>query len=138
MSRFLDTNVLLYSISSASADQRKREIAIQALQRHDNVLSTQVLQEFYVQGTRATRPDPLPHQTATGFIESWTRFPICGADIRLVRAALALRERYRWSYRDSAIVAAAQLMGCDELWSEDLQYGQVVDGLRIFDPFADT
>ena len=53
---FLDTNILLYSISRNPADALKRERAIALLGRDDGALSVQVLQEFYVQATRATRP----------------------------------------------------------------------------------
>ena len=66
MPHFLDTNILLYSISRNPADALKRELAIALLDRDDGALSVQVLQEFYVQATRATRPRPLPHETAVG------------------------------------------------------------------------
>jgi predicted nucleic acid-binding protein len=57
---FLDTNILLYSISRSPAETSKRDRAIELLERDDGALSVQVLQEFYVQATRSTRPDPLP------------------------------------------------------------------------------
>ena len=66
MPHFLDTNILLYSISRNPADALKRERAIALLGRDDGALSIQVLQEFYVQATRATRARPLPHETAVG------------------------------------------------------------------------
>ena len=57
MLRFVDTNVLLYSISRAPSEQLKRERAIKVLQQDDLALSAQVLQEFYWQATRTTRPN---------------------------------------------------------------------------------
>ena len=138
MSRFLDTNVLLYSISTDAAEAHKREVAVACLDEADNALSVQVLQEFYVQSTRASRPDALPHDLAVGLIETWLRFPVRTADLTLLREALALTERYRFSYWDAAIVAAARLSGCNELWSEDLQSGMAIGDLTIVNPFLRT
>ena len=72
--RFLDTNILLYSISRDRREAVKRERAIILLERDDVGLSIQVLGEFYVQATRTTRRDALPHDIAAGLIESWLRF----------------------------------------------------------------
>ena len=57
--RFIDTNILLYSISRDRAEARKRDIAIALLEADDIALSVQVLQEFYVQATRTTRRDAI-------------------------------------------------------------------------------
>ena len=61
---FFDTNILLYSISSVAEEASKRERALTLLDGDDGALSVQVLQEFYTQATRATRPDRLSHQIA--------------------------------------------------------------------------
>ena len=76
--RFLDTNILLYSISGNPAEVAKRDCAIALLDRDDNALSTQVLAEFYVQATRPTRTDAIPHEIAAGLIQTWTRSPHIG------------------------------------------------------------
>jgi predicted nucleic acid-binding protein len=136
VSRFLDTNVLLYSISTAAAEGRKRDIAVACLAEAHNVLSVQVLQEFYVQSTRPTRQDALPHELAVGLLEAWLRFPVIQTSLALLGETLSLRARYGWSYWDAAVVAAARQAGCDELWTEDLQNGQRVGGLLIVNPFA--
>ena len=70
---FLDTNTVLYSISRDPSEASKRERAINLLERDDGALSVQVLQEFYVQATRPTRPDPLPHDITAGVIATWLR-----------------------------------------------------------------
>ena len=62
--RFVDTNVLLYSISSLPAEAIKAAKAQSLLLARDLALSVQVLQEFYVQATRASRADPLTHDEA--------------------------------------------------------------------------
>ncbi len=74
--RFLDTNVLLYSISTHPAEAPKHAIAAALLERDDLALSVQVLQEFYVQATRASRTDALSHDIAAALIRTWLRFTV--------------------------------------------------------------
>jgi predicted nucleic acid-binding protein len=132
---FLDTNILLYSISSDPNEASKRERAIALLDRDDIRLSTQVLQEFYVQATRVSRDDRLPHEIAAGLVRAWQRFHVQETSVALVNAALELKARYGFSYWDAAIVAAAIAQGCRELYSEDLSHGQVVEGVQVINPF---
>ena len=135
MTRFVDTNVLLYSISRAPAEASKREIAIALLDADDIALSVQVLQEFYVQATRATRPDALPHDIAAGLIHTWLRFKIQETTLAIVLGALDIKAAYKLSYWDAAILATARTLGCRELLSEDMSHGQEVEGVRIVNPF---
>jgi predicted nucleic acid-binding protein len=132
---FLDTNILLYSISRDPAESVKRERAIELLDEYDLVLSIQVLQEFYVQATRASRADSLPHALAVLLIEKWSRFPIQDMTLAVLKGALRIRETHVLSFWDSAIIAAALARRCDTLYTEDLNHGQVVEGLRIINPF---
>ncbi len=135
MPHFLDTNILLYSISRAPAETAKRERAIALLGRDDGALSVQVLQEFYVQATRATRRDALPHAIAAGLIATWTRFAVQEITLAIVSSALEIKARHRFSYWDSAIIAAARALGCRELYSEDMSHGREVEGVVIVNPF---
>ena len=70
MPRFLDTSILLYSISQDLSETAMRDRAVGIIDAGNNALSVQVLQEFYVQATRPTRRDRLPHDIATGLIRS--------------------------------------------------------------------
>ena len=133
--RFLDTNILLYSISRDGAEERKRRVAIAALDRDDNALSVQVLQEFYAQATRVTRPDALPHETAAGLVRTWLRFEVQDITVPVMMGALEIKARYGLSYWDAAIVAAARALGCRELLSEDMAHGREMDGVTIRNPF---
>jgi predicted nucleic acid-binding protein len=133
--RFLDTSILLYSISRHPAEARKRDAAITLLDAEDVALSVQVLQEFYVQATRATRPDALPHEIAAGLIRTWLRFPIQETTLPVMLGALEIKAAHSLSYWDAAIVAAARALGCRELLSEDMSHGQVIDGVRVVNPF---
>lgn len=63
------------------------------------------------------------------------RFHVQAATPALVLAALDLKSRYGFAYWDAAILAAALAQGCGLLYSEDLSHGQIVEGLRIVDPF---
>ena len=74
--RFVDTNVLLYAVSKSPAESEKARAALELLQSTDLALSVQVLQEFYVQATRASKPNALTHAQATGLIEAFLRFPV--------------------------------------------------------------
>ncbi|MEO8658024.1 MAG: PIN domain-containing protein [Bryobacteraceae bacterium] len=135
MPHFLDTNVLLYSISRSSDESLKRERAISLLADDSGAVSIQVLQEFYVQATRSSRSDAIPHESATGLIEAWSRFRIQDMTLSVLNSALLIRQEYGFSYWDSAIVAAAKALGCVRLYTEDLNHGQVVDGVTIINPF---
>jgi predicted nucleic acid-binding protein len=135
MTRFLDTNILLYSISRDPAEAPKRNIAIGLLDTDDVALSVQVLQEFYVQATRATRSDALPHDIAVGLIRTWLRFRIQETTLPVVLGALEIKAAHDLSYWDAAILAAARALGCRELLSEDMSHGREVEGVSIVNPF---
>ena len=133
--RFLDTNILLYSISTAREERAKRDVARKLLDADDNALSVQVLQEFYVQATRAGRPDALPHDVAVALIEAWLRFPVQDITLAIMSDALAIKQTAQLSYWDAAIIAAARALDCAELLSEDLPQGQTIAGVTIVNPF---
>ena len=132
---FFDTNILLYSISSIAEEASKRERALALLDGDDGALSVQVLQEFYAQATRATRPGRLSHQIAAAFISKWTRFRLQDVTLAILNAALEIRATHRFSYWDSAIIAAARALGCRELYTEDMSHGREVEGVLIINPF---
>lgn len=133
--RFVDTNVLLYAVSTDPGETVKAERARAVLTSTDLALSVQVLGEFYVQATRSSRPDAMTHEQAAGLVESFTRFRVQTGTTAVVLGALALRGRYQLSYWDAMIVEAARALGCEEVLTEDLQHGQDLAGVRVVDPF---
>jgi predicted nucleic acid-binding protein len=134
--RFVDTNVLLYAVSRSPDERPKAAAALALLEADDLVLSVQVLQEFYVQVTRASRPDRLSHDQAVLLIESFRlRFPVQDITVPLLHAALATAARFRISYWDAAIVEAARLRACATVLSEDLAHDQDFAGVRVHNPF---
>lgn len=134
--RFVDTNVLLYAVSTAPDEKDKKTRALAILDDSDLALSIQVLQEFYVQSTRPTRPQRLAHAEAVALIESWLRFRTEELTTTLLRNALATKERWQLSFWDAAIVEAARAAGCPVLLTEDLQHGMDFAGVVVENPFA--
>ena len=135
--RLADTNVLLYAVSSMEVDAEKRLRARALLQRSDLAVSVQVFQEFYYQSTRYTRPDRLTHDEALDFLGTLIRFPVQDITLPIFREAVRLSNRFHLSYWDSAILAAALALGCDAVYSEDLNPQQDYDGIRVLNPFLE-
>ena len=134
---FLDTNVLVYAISSAEADAAKSRKALNLVQRSEFGLSAQVLQEFYVTVTRKIRK-PLTPELAVALMDEYRVFPMVPTDYTLIVAAVELSLRYRISYWDGAIVAAAEALGAPTLYTEDLAHGQRYGKVRAVNPFLET
>ena len=133
--RFFDTNVLVYAASSSAADRAKRTLALKLIQELDFGLSAQVLQEFYV--TRKFRK-PLAPEAAIALMEAYRVFPTVPTDYPLIVSAVELSLKYGISYWDGAIIAAAQVLEADTLYTEDLNHGQLYEGVRALNPFLDS
>jgi len=134
---FLDTNVLVYAVSSAKDDAAKRRKALDLDQRTEFELSAQVLQEFHVTVTRRIRA-PLSPEQAVALMDEYRVFPTVPTDYPLIVAAAELSLRYRLSYWDGAILAAAQALEAPVLYTEDLSHGQVYGRIRAVNPFLDA
>jgi predicted nucleic acid-binding protein len=134
---FLDTNILVYAVSSAAADTAKSTKALDLVQRSDFGLSAQVLQEFYVTVTRKIRK-PLAPELAVALMEEYRVFPTVPTDYPLIVLAVELSLRYRISYWDGAIVAAALALEAPVLYTEDLNHGQSYGPVRAVNPFLEA
>ncbi|TVS12639.1 MAG: PIN domain-containing protein [Wenzhouxiangella sp.] len=132
---FLDTNVLVYAVTADPDEAHKREAALTLIEREEFALSAQILQEFYVTVTRKLEK-PLSSLQAMEWIEQWEAFPCVGIDAALVKVAAELSERYRISYWDGAVIAAAELAGAGIVYSEDLNDGQRYGQVVISNPFS--
>jgi predicted nucleic acid-binding protein len=133
--RFIDTNILLYSLDLQPVESEKAAIALRILKDPDLVLSVQVLQEFYVQATHSRRPDALSHEMAARLIKTWLRFRVQENTVAVLESAFDIKKRFQTSYWDAAIIAAAKISHCSELLSEDLNHGQDYDGVMVVNPF---
>ena len=133
--RFVDTNVLLYAISTDPDEAAKAAAARAILASADLALSVQVLQEFYVQATRPTRQCRITHEQASLLIEAWLRFPVQDVTVPIMRAAATTAQASHISYWDAAVIEAARALGCASVLSEDLGDGRNFGGIHVENPF---
>jgi len=135
MNVFFDTNVLVYAATGAGAEIAKRRRALDLIASEEFCTSAQVLQEFFVTVVRkAARP--LPPAKALEWIEQWAVFPCQPIDRALVQIAIEISERFKISYWDAAILAAADAQGARTVYSEDLNDGQQYGRVRVINPFG--
>jgi predicted nucleic acid-binding protein len=134
---FVDANVLLYSRDPRDPAKQVRANAwLDVLWRESRGhTSMQVLSEFYYNATRKLSPVVPPEDAwarASTFF-AWNPQPI---DEPLLRRAREVEERWRLSWWDSMVVAAAQIQGCTLLLTEDLQDGAVFGTVTVRSPFT--
>jgi predicted nucleic acid-binding protein len=136
MKSFVDSNVLVYLFDQdAPAKKAVTQRIIQTEGSLGNLqLSTQVLQEFYVSVTRKLA-QPLKPETALEAISRFAAFSIVVVDVQLIIGAIQRSRVDSLSFWDSLIIDAALMAGSQRLWSEDLQDGRIVNGMRIENPF---
>jgi predicted nucleic acid-binding protein len=132
---FFDTNVLVYADDASSREKQKRAIALfaQHLREGTAVVSLQVLQEYFV---AATRKLGVAAEMAQRRVEILARARVVLFEPADVIAAIELHRLTRVSFWDALIVQAARSVGARTLYSEDLQAGAVLGGVRIVNPFA--
>ena len=93
-----------------------------------------MLQEFYVNVTRKVE-QPLPPEFAAQIIGDLSVWPVHRPSVDDVLYAIRLQSRFQLSFRDAMIVASALQLGCQVLWSEDLNPAQVYEQLSVVNPF---
>jgi predicted nucleic acid-binding protein len=134
---FVDTNVLIYA-HDIDAGQ-KHEIAKAVLRElwsdRAGLLSTQVLQEFYVNATRKIKT-PLAKPEARTVVDTYAAWCVDGITSTDISAAFQLEDRGRIGFWDALILAVAVRSGARRVLSEDLNSGQAIAGLTIHNPFV--
>ena len=131
---FLDTNILIYAASAKIDDTRKYEIASRIVDTADFCLSGQVLAEFFVNIKKKIKV-PAPLAEIGRWMDLLGEYPVAPVDNDLVRAGIAISERFQISYWDAAIIAAADTLGAPVLYSEDLNHGQHYGSVKVINPF---
>ena len=133
---FFDTNVLVYAYDQRDRVKQARagDLVSSALAGETGVLSTQVLGEFFNTVTRRI-PEPLSNDDAEAAILLLASLQVVELDVTLVQRAIGTCRRYRISYWDALIVAAAERAGCTRILSEDLNQGQTYNGIPVVNPF---
>ncbi len=128
--------MLLYAYDDDAPEKKARALEVfeQEVEAGRAVMSTQVLQEFYVNATRKMMR-PLSSERAQARVEDLGRLPLVQVDLSLILAAISRSRSLGFSFWDALIVEAALKASADRLLTEDLQHGQVIEGLRIENPF---
>jgi predicted nucleic acid-binding protein len=134
---FVDTNILIYAhdLDAGQRNTLSAEILRDLWENRVGIISTQVLQEFYVNVTRKIE-NPLPKSKARGIIESYLAWPVELNDAKTVLAASEIEERHMLSFWDALIVASARNAEAEKILTEDLNHGQQIEGILIENPFA--
>jgi len=131
---FVDTNVFLYSIDRK--DPRKQAIAKRAIQQlvasRELVISTQVLQEFFVSATRKLGYSPIDAKALLKMMASNEVVPV---DLSDLETAVDLTIVHSFSFWDALIFVSAAKSKCASLLTEDLQNGFVLNGVKVVNPF---
>jgi predicted nucleic acid-binding protein len=134
---FVDTNILVYAHDLAASDKRSAAQALVAdlWASRSGALSTQVLQELYVT-LRYKVEQPLECTEALALIEDYACWELVVNDVESVRGASQLEARYQISFWDALIIEAANAAGCERLYTEDLNHGQMYGRVRAVNPFV--
>ena len=134
---FFDTNILVYAFDESEPEKGK--IAKQLIYDYgcngNLILSTQVLQEFYVATTRMGKK-MLTVQEAEEIVNDFAEYPLIAIDRIIIANAMKRHQSKNFSFWDSLIVEAALESGSSTLFSEDMQHGFVIGSLTIRNPFA--
>lgn len=131
---FLDSNILIYASGfHGSADPRTGEAQALLAMDRPYAVSVQVFGEFYDRVRRST--NPIPDDLARKLLSEWQTFRVQPLTLELFALAVSIAARYKLRYYDGAILAAAMLCGADRVLSEDMQHDQVIEDVRIVNPF---
>ena len=135
MPSFLDTNVLIYSVDTNETG--KHELAVDLVEKHlvraNGAISVQVLREFYSVSRKID--NPLSDGQAREMVRRFATFRVLSEDAGTVLRAVRRHQEMSLSFWDALIVEAALKSGADRLFTEDLHHGQVIEGMRVENPF---
>jgi predicted nucleic acid-binding protein len=131
---FLDTNILLYTLDENNKDKQKnaRKIVQNVTKHNTSVISTQIIEEFYVASTSKFDVEPL---LAKSIVHSFENMEVVRIDPYLIREAIDTSILNQISFWDSLVVVAAESAKCETLYTEDLNAGQIIRGVKIENPF---
>ena len=133
---FVDTNVLVYEWDPVTAPKKQRAAEwMRALWTSEKGrLSFQVLTEFYVTATQKLAP-LVDRAAARQYVQALLAWKPVAIDAEVVARAWHAQDRFRLSWWDAVILAAAQEAACHVLLTEDFQDGRTYDGVTVVNPF---
>jgi len=131
---FLDTNILVYAFDRAFPAKRERARGLIAKVLHDQngVISTQVLQEFYVVGTKKLGLLP---EVAKSALQALNSLPAVLVTPKLIQQGIDTQLRWQLSFWDAMILQAAFYARCTLIYTEDLTHGQCYRTVQVQNPF---
>lgn len=133
---FLDTNIIVYAFDSSAKwkHETAKQIMIELWDSGQGLLSTQVLQEFYVTSTKKI-PKPLDRKLAIQTIQDLLRWDVVVNDGGAIIKAIDIHARYKYSFWDAMIIQAAIKGGAELILSENLDSGRKIRGVTLINPF---
>lgn len=135
---FLDTNIIVYAydITAGAKHETAKDTLTDLWESGAGVISTQVLQEFFVTVTRKI-PNPLDSAKAKEIVSDLLTWDVVVIDGAVITSAIELLPKFGYSFWDSLIIQAAIDSGAVTLLSEDLSHRQTIEGISIINPFID-
>lgn len=133
---FVDTNIIIYAydVTAGKKHQTARRILKELWESGLGVLSTQILQEFFVNVVQKI-PKPIDADRAEYIIKDFLTWEVVVNDGLAVLDAITICKKYGYSFWDSLIIDAAIKSGAKIILTEELCEGQVLEGLKIQNPF---
>ena len=133
---FVDTNILVYAhdLDASVKHDQAAEIVGQLWETRNGVLSTQVLQEFYVTLTRKVS-STLSKLEARKLVQKYSNWQVVLNDSTIISQASEIEESYNLSFWDALIISAAYSHNVPTILTEDLNHGQIIEGILIENPF---
>jgi len=130
---FIDTNVLIYQLDNRDKNKQKkcRDLVKALVTNHEAVISTQVLQEFYVACTTKLKIKPI---LVKGIMHGFGNMEVVSVGPDLVNDAIDTSIQYKLSFWDSLVIVSAESAKCQFLYTEDLNEGQIVRNVKIQNP----
>ena len=134
--QFVDTNILIYAHDRSAGHKHlvAKTLLKELWETRTGCLSIQVLQEFYVNITQKVAK-PLAPESAAQLVTDLSVWKVHRPGVDNVLDAIRLQTRYQLSFWDAMILASAQALNCQNLWSEDLNPGQSYDKVTVSNPF---
>ena len=135
--QFVDTNILVYAHDASAGEKhiKAKKLITDLWNSREGCLSIQVLQELYVTLTKKVAY-PLKPEIAADIINHLGQWVIHTPDVDNILKAIDIQQQFNLSFWDAMIVCSAKSTNCDILWSEDLNTGQIYEGVKVINPFV--
>lgn len=134
---FVDTNIFVYARDSSAGDKysKAKQLVCNLWRLKEGCLSIQVLQELYVTLTKKI-PNPMKSDTAASVVSDLGQWIVHSPETEDILQAINIQHKYGLSFWDSMIICSAARLNCEKILSEDLNAGQVYEGIKVINPLG--